>query len=68
MTMITQKIEIKTIIDVGNHMFTKSVFYTPSLTGKTSEFPVSIVLMLIILINVKMLIMTKKKFNLDPLC
>ena len=34
--------------DVGHHMFTKSVLYTPPLTEKNArEFPVSIVLMLI---------------------
>ena len=49
MTMIAQKIKIKTMADVGHHMFAKSVFYTPPLTEKnTSEFPVSIILMIII--------------------
>ena len=34
--------------DEGHHMFTNSVLYTPPLTEKNkSEFPVSIVLMLI---------------------
>ena len=48
MTKNTEKIMIKNMADVGHHMFTKSVFYTPPLTEKnTSEFPVSIVLMLI---------------------
>ena len=48
MTTITQKVKIKTMADVGHHMFTKSVFNTPLLTEKnTSEFTVSIVLMLI---------------------
>ena len=48
MTTIAQKIKIKTIADVGHHMLTKSVFYIPSLTEKnTSEFPVSIVLMMV---------------------
>ena len=38
----------KNMADVGHYMFTKSVFYTPTLLEKkTSEFPVSIVLMLI---------------------
>ena len=49
MTTITQKINIKSMADVGHHMFTKSVFYTPPLLKKnTSEFPVSIVLMLFV--------------------
>ena len=48
MTTIAQKIKIKFMADVGHHMFTKSVFYTQPLTEKsTSEFPVSIVLMMI---------------------
>ena len=34
MTTITQKIKIKTMADVGHHMFTKSVFYTPPLLKK----------------------------------
>ena len=34
--------------DIGHHMFTNSVLYTPPLTEKnTREFPVSIILMLI---------------------
>ena len=60
MAMIAQKIKIKFMADVGHHMFTKSVFYTPPHTEKiTSEFLVSIVLMMIGL-NVKMLVVTKK--------
>ena len=48
MTKITQKIKIKTMSDVGHHMFTKPVLYTPPLIEKNAcEFPVSIVLMLI---------------------
>ena len=47
MATIAQKIKIKTMVDVGHHMFTKSVLYTPPLTDKNArEFPVSIVLML----------------------
>ena len=47
--MITQRIKIKTMADVGHYMFTKSVFYTPALYWKnTSEFPVSIVLILML--------------------
>ena len=39
--------KIKNMTDVGHHMFTKSVLYTPSLTEKNArEFPVSIVLIL----------------------
>ena len=34
MTSIAQKIKIKTGADVGHHMFTKSVLYTPPLTEK----------------------------------
>ena len=34
--------------DIGHHMFTKSVLYTPPITENDArEFPVSIVLMLI---------------------
>ena len=48
MTTIAQKIKIKFMADVGDHMFTKSVFYTLPLTEKnTSEFSVLIVLMMI---------------------
>ena len=40
MTKIAQKINLKIMADVGHHMFTKSVFYTPPLTEKnTSDFP-----------------------------
>ena len=68
MTKITQKIKIKNIADVGHHMFTISVLHTPPLTEKnTSEFPVSIVLMLISLNYFKMLVMTEKKFKFDRL-
>ena len=37
MTTITKKRKTKTTADVGNQMFTKSVFYTPPLTAKSSE-------------------------------
>ena len=48
MTKITQKIKTITMADVGHHMFTKSVLYTPPLTEKNArKIPVSIVLMLI---------------------
>ena len=33
--MIAQTIKIKTMADIGHHMFTKSVLYTPPLTEKT---------------------------------
>ena len=42
MITIAQKIKIKFVADVSHHSFTKSVFYTPPITEKTSEFPVSI--------------------------
>ena len=48
MTTIAQTIKIKFMADLGHRLFTKSVFYTPPFTEKnTSEFPVSIVLMMI---------------------
>ena len=34
MTTIAQKKKRKFMADVGHHMFTKSVFYTPPLTKK----------------------------------
>ena len=68
MTNIAQKIKIKTMADVGHHMFTKYVCYTPPLTKtNTRIFPVSIVLMMTRL-NVKMLVTTKKILKFDRLC
>ena len=47
--------------DVGHQRFTKSVFYTPPLTAKSSEnFHYQLVWCWLVLINVKMLVMTKK--------
>ena len=37
MTTITQKRTIKAMADAGHQGFTKSVFYTPPLTAKSSE-------------------------------
>ena len=37
MTTITQKRKTKTMADVGHQRFSKSVFYTPPLTAKSSE-------------------------------
>ena len=42
MTTITQKIKTKTMADVGHHMFTKSVFYTPPLLKKNHKWISSI--------------------------
>ena len=39
MTTMAQKIKVKTLADVGHHMFTKSVFYIPLTENNTSEFP-----------------------------
>ena len=48
MTTIKQKIRIKNMADARHHMLIKYVFYTlPLLKKNTSEFPVSIILMLI---------------------
>ena len=53
----------KTMANVGHQRFTKSVLYSPIPYCKIiRDFPLSIVLMLI---NVKMLVMTKKKLNLS---
>ena len=47
--------------DVGLHRFTKSVFYTPPLTAKSSEnFLFQLDWCWLVLINVEMLVMTKK--------
>ena len=37
MPTITQKRTAKSMADVGHQGFTKSVFYTPPLTAKSSE-------------------------------
>ena len=47
--------------DVGHQRFTKSVFYTPPLTAKSSEnLHYQLVRRWLVLINVEMLVMTKK--------
>ena len=47
--------------DVGDQRFTKSVFYTPPLTAKSSKnFHYQFVWCWLVLINVEMLVMTKK--------
>ena len=47
--------------DVGHQKFTKSVFYTPPITAISSEyFHFQLVWCWLVLINVKMLVMTKK--------
>ena len=53
---ICTKIHVKPMADVGHHMITKSVFYTPALTEKKAQE------------NFDMLVMTKKKFKFDRLC
>ena len=69
MTTITQKIKIKTMTNVGHHMFTKSVFYTPSLTEKTKvNLQYQLFWCWLVLIAVKILVMAKKKFKFDRLC
>ena len=37
MTTIAQKRKTKNMADVGHQRFTKSVFYTPPITAKSSE-------------------------------
>ena len=50
--------------DAGHHMFTKSVFNTQPLTEKKHKWISSINCF----DDVKMLVMTKKKFKFDRLC
>ena len=55
--------------DVGHYMFTKSVFYTPPLLKKTQvNFQYQLFWCLLVLINVKMLDVTEKKFKFDRIC
>ena len=62
MTTITQKRKTKTMADVGQQRFTKSVFYTPPLTAKSSEnFHYQLFWCWLVLINVKCWLLRKNK-------
>ena len=51
--------------DVGHQSFSKSVFYVPPLTGKSSEnFQYQLLWCWLVLTNVEMLVITKK----DQIC
>ena len=54
---------MKNMASVGHYMFTKTVFYTPPLLEKKTQvnFQHQLCRCLLVLINVKMLVMTKKK-------
>ena len=53
--------------DVGHHMFTKCVFYTPPITEKTQvNFQYQLFGWWFDLINFKMFVITKKKFQIWP--
>ena len=56
--------------DAGYHKFTYSVLYTPPLTEKKTHvnFQYRLFWCWLVLINVKMLVMTKKKFKFERLC
>ena len=65
----TKEKRTEIMCDIGHQRFTKSVWYTPPLTEKSSEnFQYRLFWCWLVLSYVKMLVMAKKKFKFVRLC